>query len=443
MTGALQARIVVPSVVLVALASTALVFGITQMRRAPLVEVKAAADGPAALRASSPVPSPASPRAEEPAATAVATALAETGAVAAALSGPAAPGPANDRAPVFDVARIESSGDAVIAGRAAPGASVELLRNGEVHDRAVADKAGQFVMVPPRLPSGDYELTLRANQPDGKQAISKTGVSVALHQKPKDTPVVALQQTPKDTPVVALQQTPKDTPAGALQESTKDSVAALTPRDRASVVAPKPTTPAVAQPVAVELVDAEPGGKLSISGHSSPGAALRLYVNNSYLASSKASADGRFAFTINKDVGPGTHHARLDEVVSKSGAVRARAEVPFDVPEAMPGAAAMAAAAATADHTGAVRLAKHDDTAGAAGAAGGASEGSSFAAVPKNATTIATTVVVRGDSLWRISRATYGAGERYTLIFGANHAQIRNPNRIYPGQVFVLPEMTP
>jgi nucleoid-associated protein YgaU len=358
--------------------------------------------------------------------TAVATALAETGAVAAVLSGPpAAPGPANDRAPVFDVARIESSGEAVIAGRAAPGASVELLRNGEIHDRAVADKAGQFVMVPPRLPSGDYELTLRANEPDGKQVTSKTGVSVAPHQKPKDTPLVALQQTPKDKP------------AGALQESTKDSVASLTPRDT-SVAAPKPTAPAVAQPVAVELVDAEPGGKLSISGHSSPGAALRLYVNNGYLASSKASADGHFAFTINKDVGPGTHHARLDEVVSKSGAVRARAEVPFDVPEAKPAAAAVAA---TEDRPAAVQVAKHDDTAGAgaAGVAGGASEGSSFAAVPK----IATTVVVRGDSLWRISRATYGAGERYTLIFGANHAQIRNPNRIYPGQVFVLPEMTP
>ena len=87
-------------------------------------------------------------------------------------------------------------------------------------------------------------------------------------------------------------------------------------------------------------------------------------------------------------------------------------------------------------------VAKHDDTAGA-GAPGVdsaiTSEGSSFASVPK----IATAVVVRGDSLWRISRATYGAGERYTLIFGANHGQNRKPNRIYPGQVFVLPEMTP
>jgi nucleoid-associated protein YgaU len=400
MTGASIARIVVPSVVLVALASTALVFGITHLRHEPLVEVKAMAAAPAAL----PSASPASSRAEEPALPALTAALAETGTVTAALSPlPGAPGGAAERAPVFDVARIESSGEAVIAGRAAPGASVELLRNGEIHDRAVADQAGQFVMVPPRLPAGDYELTLRSKEPDGKQASSKDGVSVALHEDAKAAPVAA--------------------PA---------------PQDRASIAAPKPAP--AARPVAVELVDAELG-KLNISGHSAPGAALRLYINNSYLASTKAAMDGRFAFTINKDVGPGSHQARLDEVVSRSGAVRSRAEVPFDVPEAK--APPAAAAAAATDHAAGVQVAKHDDAAGAGdpGAAGAAASfgPSDHASVPK----IATAVVVRGDSLWRISRATYGAGERYTLIFGANHAQIRNPNRIYPGQVFVLPEKTP
>jgi nucleoid-associated protein YgaU len=48
-------------------------------------------------------------------------------------------------------------------------------------------------------------------------------------------------------------------------------------------------------------------------------------------------------------------------------------------------------------------------------------------------------VVSRGDSLWRISRTAYGDGARYTVIYDANHRQIRNPDRIYPGQVFVIP----
>ena len=53
--------------------------------------------------------------------------------------------------------------------------------------------------------------------------------------------------------------------------------------------------------------------------------------------------------------------------------------------------------------------------------------------VPK----IATTTVSRGDSLWRLSQVTYGAGTRYAVIYKANREQIRNPNLIYPGQIFV------
>jgi class 3 adenylate cyclase len=64
---------------------------------------------------------------------------------------------------------------------AAPGATVELLRNGEPYDRAVANQLGQFVMAPPRLPPGDYELTLRSRQPNGKEAISRKCVAVAVH----------------------------------------------------------------------------------------------------------------------------------------------------------------------------------------------------------------------------------------------------------------------
>jgi nucleoid-associated protein YgaU len=52
---------------------------------------------------------------------------------------------------------------------------------------------------------------------------------------------------------------------------------------------------------------------------------------------------------------------------------------------------------------------------------------------------MATAVVSRGDSLWRISRLIYGVGTRYVVVYRANRERIRDPNRIYPGQVFVLP----
>src|SRR5207245_10355764 len=100
-------------------------------------------------------------------------------------------------------ARIEPTGEAVIAGRAAPGATVELLRNGELHDRAVADQSGQFAMVPPRLPPGTYGLTLRSRLPDGKQVTSKQ--SVAEANEPNDRPVEAM--TTEDTHRAAPCQT--------------------------------------------------------------------------------------------------------------------------------------------------------------------------------------------------------------------------------------------
>ncbi|MGF6172215.1 LysM peptidoglycan-binding domain-containing protein [Ensifer sp. 4252] len=49
-------------------------------------------------------------------------------------------------------------------------------------------------------------------------------------------------------------------------------------------------------------------------------------------------------------------------------------------------------------------------------------------------------IIRRGDTLWQISRRVYGAGLRYTTIYLANQAQIENPDRIRPGQVFGVPD---
>lgn len=50
-----------------------------------------------------------------------------------------------------------------------------------------------------------------------------------------------------------------------------------------------------------------------------------------------------------------------------------------------------------------------------------------------------THTVVRGDTLWGISKKYYGKGSQYTKIYNANRDKIKNPNLIYPGQVFMIP----
>lgn len=48
--------------------------------------------------------------------------------------------------------------------------------------------------------------------------------------------------------------------------------------------------------------------------------------------------------------------------------------------------------------------------------------------------------VKKGDCLWNIAKKYYGNGSKYTLIFNANKSKIQNPNLIYPGQVFTIPD---
>ncbi|MGX1102495.1 MULTISPECIES: Ig-like domain-containing protein [Bradyrhizobium] len=382
-------RLVIPLLALAAGGTAALVFGIRQTQQILGGNTPLTATAPSA---------PAAPARGQDARNQDKTALAktqsETAALAEALAGPP-PAPGGDAVPEFDVVNIEPTGETVVAGRAHPGTTVELLRNGEVHDRVVADKSGQFVMVPRPLPPGNYDLTLRMTR-DGKQVTSTQSVAVALEAATRERPMVALMAP--DKPVRVLSQ-------------------------------PAATAPAAGK-VAIEAVETEPDGKLHVSGQAAPGATVRLYLNGSLITSATADEKGHLSVTINKGVTAGNYQVRLDDVDPTSGKVRARAEVPFNVPDTMTTASIPASPTSSAR----ADMAK-PQLAAAATATASDVKSPSAVIVPK----ITTTTVARGDSLWRISQRAFGAGQRYAVIYRANSQQIRNPNLIYPGQVFVVP----
>lgn len=399
MTALTTSRMIAPFAALAVVCGVALVFTVQHLRRETPVTAKLAAAVPAvAPPASTPSPSSAKPD-REPAA--LESAQAQANALIAGLAGSPALPKSDAGEPAFDVARIEPSGEAVIAGRAAPGATIELLRNGEVHDRAVADQSGQFVMVPSSpLPSGNYDLTLRSRDVNGKQSTSKQSVAVAIEPRSTDRPVVALMTPDKPTVVLSQPETPKPAPGAVIAEA----------------------------------VEIESGGKFHASGRARPGGTVRLYLNEAFIASATAAADGRFAFTINEGISPGNYRVRLDEVDPKSGAVHARAEVPFNVAASDITGSAVTARAAAAKQPSVAAV--QQPQLAAAGTNVVSDEGPpNVVVVPK----ILTTRVSRGDSLWRISQLSYGLGTRYATIYKANREQIRNPNLIYPGQVFVIP----
>src|SRR5829696_411956 len=116
---------------------------------------------------------------------------------------PLAPAATEAIAPSFDIVRVEPNGDSVIAGRAAPGATVELLRDGEPHFRTLANESGHFAVVPSPLPPGSHTIVLQSVAPDGTRARSRDRVTVAIADNKTTPPLVALSTPDKPTMVLS------------------------------------------------------------------------------------------------------------------------------------------------------------------------------------------------------------------------------------------------
>lgn len=142
----------------------------------------------------------------------------------------------------------------------------------------------------------------------------------------------------------------------------------------------------------LESADYDEKGKTTVAGSATPGARVELYVDNKHAGSAQADADGRWSVTPGQPLGPGDYKLRADEI-GPQGKVTSRVEIPFTRPPQMEG-------------------------------------------VPHGMVAFVQT----GNSLWRIARRTLGQGTRFTVIYAANREQIRNPDLIYPGQVFLIPQ---
>lgn len=306
----------------------------------------------------------------------------------ATVATPSAPsgsgGNAAAEPPRFDVMRVGARGMLVAAGRAAPGAEVTLLEDGQPIGRARADGRGEWVILPAAaIAPGSRQFSLRARPPGAEEVVGAELVVVVVPDAA--TASLAAAQA-------AIGPRPAEDRAGTpLVVLVPGPAAAQAPRVLQG-------TPGPAGRLALDIVDYDTAGAIRFAGSAPAGATVRVYVNDGIAGDAVADAQGRWALTPAAAPAFGRHTLRLDQLAA-SGAVAARIEVPFQrdrLPE-MP-----------------------------VQAAGGA--GQAF-----------TAVVQPGDSLWRLARSAYGSGTRFTVIYDANRGQIRNPDVIFPGQVFSLP----
>ena len=212
--------------------------------------------------------------------------------------------------PSFDIVRINPRGDTVMAGRAEPGARVQILDGDKVLGEATADARGEWVFVPAEpLPPGNRQLSLR---------IVGTG----------DRPVM----TSDSNVVLVVPEKGKDI-AGRPSEEPSQPLALKVPSEGggATEVLQKPTPPAPAAPapaVTIDAVDYDDSGQLNVSGTGVPDGQVHLYLNNEFLGRSPTGADGRWRQSPERTVAPGVYSVRADQV-DDAGKVLARIEVIF------------------------------------------------------------------------------------------------------------------
>ena len=331
-------------------------------------------------------------------------------------------------APKLDTFRVEGDGSAIFAGRAAPYQMVDILLNGSPIERVTTDASGSFVafLQLPYLDDGQT-ISLLAD-PDGVAIasaetyliapISAPVVVAAVEADPivQDDLVALTDPVPQDDPVVhddAIVQNnsavidiplPQPVPVPAPAPAAAPAILIVT-AEGVEVVQPAlgNVAPDVLSNVALDSVTYDPSGEVLIAGRAAGEGFVKVYLDNQPITTSRIVAGGTWRTDL-PDVDTGIYTLRIDEV-DTAGEVVSRIETPFKREEPEVVAQALA-----------VDVAKPDFQ-------------------------VAMTTVQPGTTLWAIARDQFGSGIMYVEVFEANRDRIRDPNLIYPGQVFRLPEV--
>ena len=360
---------------------------------------------------------PLQPDAPEPAAAeapAPATEPAQTATPEATATAPTPDAAAPEAAvtpPRLDVVRVDEGGLATIAGTAAPGAMISLRLDGVELSQIAADASGQFATLLTLSPSETPRLlSLVQIGPDGTEIPGPDSLALAPVKAPEVTAEAAAETTPETATETATETTP-------------ETAGLLVSPEGVSVVESGSTSAAPALPISIETIAYGAAGEVNLSGMAGLGAKLRIYLDEAPIAEALADDTGKWSATL-ADVAAGLHVLRVDEV-DAAGAVVSRFETPFEREVATQELAAAEAEAAAPEVAPASESATNEPATADPAAA---------AAAP------ITITVQPGFTLWAIARETYGDGVLYVQVFEANRDKIKDPDLIYPGQVFTVPQ---
>ena len=374
-------------------------------------------------------------------------------AAAEKVDAPAPADPAPIIMPSFDVVRVDPDGSTVVAGKAEPGSKIVLRVDGVEISATTADDTGNFVglfvldsSAAPRM------LTMSSILPDQTEVAAAAEVALAPTQAP--IVVAAGEQDPDATSVqpepAAIAPATPTAPAALLV--TKDGVKVLQSGEQAA--APDGTAN-----LSIDTISYTAIGDVQLSGREGSDTVVRIYLDNAPLIDVMADETGLWASTM-PPITPGIYTLRVDQLAA-DGTVSASVETPFkretqdalaaatqapdtavEIAVAEPATEPAPAADPAATATPAKPPVDPAVTATAEPAVPALAENSAapVASAAAKPTPPVSITVQPGFTLWGIASQQFGDGVMYVQVFEANKDKIRDPNLIYPGQVFVIPK---
>jgi nucleoid-associated protein YgaU len=157
--------------------------------------------------------------------------------------------------------------------------------------------------------------------------------------------------------------------------------------------------PAAQTEIRLDAISYDTAGAVTLAGRGPAAASVRVTLNNQPINMGEIGPGGQWSLPL-PDVDPGTYTLRLEQL-AEDGSVRRTVETPF-----------------LREDPARIR--------------------DNPMLVDPGASVI---TVQRGFTLWGIAEANFGEGILYVQIFEENRDAIRDPDLIFPGQIFELPEL--
>ena len=306
--------------------------------------------------------------------------------------------------PKTDVIRVEPSGNFLIAGSGKPMSKISIIENNEILQSTDVDENGKWVILSNNpLSEGSHLLIIEQKFDNNTSVLSKEIFVTTINRDKKSKPLIAslpnndggklqIIQSPSKDKIVSNMNKNNLFDSEIILSKTKENKIIQSADEKSLNLLTGIRGSVQRTNFKLYSIHFDETGHVSIHGQAVLGNKVRLSIDGNLINSVNINENGKWRFTSLFKLSYGQHFLNAI-LIDKYNNELDRISLPFlraKIPEGL---------------------------------------------LPEDYI-----IIKPGDMLWKISYRLYGSPWRYVEIYNANKDQISNPDLIFPGQIFTIPD---